>query len=568
MKKHLLLLLTLPFLFAACEKSSPEEPVVPYDEDHEATITVNRDSYSAKSDSCRVTLKVKSTYLWKIEAPEDADWVTPSVFEGDSSNSYTSVYFYISANETASERSAKFVIRSGKDKQNFKITQARKVKILAEGDVDVSKIYIPQEIRSMDLYRSDSKWFYGRSRQSEHFIVFWMSGTHWDEYGEDPIPTNATSSAYKVDIDDLLEKAEWFYQINIDELKFADTGKDESYLDKYKMMIFLNYQTEWLATGSGYDNTIGALWVSPNTCQPVGSTIAHEIGHSFQYQTYCDHIYNGGADDSKSGWRYGFGGNGGNAFWEQTAQWQSFQPYPNEMFNNYYFQGYLDCAHMHLYHEDPRYSNYFIHSYWIHKHGIEEVAELWKKSYSPEDPSETYMRLHNLSVSQFNDEVFDYARRMVTWDVDALRDLGKNFIGKHTWAYNKLEDGYLQVKPSKCIQSTGYNVISLSTPAVGTEVLAEFVGITEDADYNIIRPQNAGWRYGYVAYLTTGERVYSEIFSNDSGLAKFTVPEKCSKLWFVVSGAPKAYVRHAWDDDSSNDEQWPYKVKFTGASVK
>ena len=71
--------------------------------------------------------------------------------------------------------------------------------------------------------------------------------------------------------------------------------------------------------GRGYDNVIGALWVNPSTCKPVGSTIAHEIGHSFQYQVYCDQILRGETDAwaFKSGLRYGYeGSNGGNGFWE------------------------------------------------------------------------------------------------------------------------------------------------------------------------------------------------------------------------------------------------------------
>ena len=74
------------------------------------------------------------------------------------------------------------------------------------------------------------------------------------------------------------------------------------------MEIYLLYQTEWLATGAGYDNVIGALWVNPTTCQPVGSAIGHEIGHSFQYQIYCDQILTGETEeyDFKSGFRYGY----------------------------------------------------------------------------------------------------------------------------------------------------------------------------------------------------------------------------------------------------------------------
>ena len=47
-----------------------------------------------------------------------------------------------------------------------------------------------------------------------------------------------------------------------------------------------------LSIAEGYnifaDDKIGALWVNPSTCKPVGSTIGHEIGHSFQYQVSAD----------------------------------------------------------------------------------------------------------------------------------------------------------------------------------------------------------------------------------------------------------------------------------------
>ena len=107
----------------------------------------------------------------------------------------------------------------------------------------------------------------------------------------------------------------------------AKVGQGKSMLDNYKMQIYLIYQDEWLATGSGYDDKIGALWVNPSTCQPVGSTIGHEIGHSFQYQVYADKVnMEGAAKDLHHGFRYGFGpdGAGGCAFWEQCAQSVSY----------------------------------------------------------------------------------------------------------------------------------------------------------------------------------------------------------------------------------------------------
>lgn len=43
----------------------------------------------------------------------------------------------------------------------------------------------------------------------------------------------------RVDIDDLLEKAELFYRTNVEKLKFAETGQGKSFLDRYKMEIYL-----------------------------------------------------------------------------------------------------------------------------------------------------------------------------------------------------------------------------------------------------------------------------------------------------------------------------------------
>lgn len=421
---------------------------------------------------------------------------------------------------------------------------------------DTSKIYIPMELRGSDMSKSSSRWYYGRSKQSEHFIVFWD-----EQYGDSDPNSAEVPSAMRVDVDDLLEKAEGFYTVNINELKFAETGVGKSNLDNYKMMIFIIYQDEWLATGAGYDDVIGALWVNPATCHPVGSTIAHEIGHSFQYQVYCDL---GGTH----GYRYGFGGNGGNAFWEQCAQWQSFQSYPQEAFTSYNFSVYTENYFRHICHEWQRYASYWIHYYWADKYGREMIGRLWREAEEPEDPIETYMRLTNISVDELNDELYDAATKFVTWDLDAIRDLGHDFIGAQTYKCKQLDDGSYQVAYERCPGTTGYNVIRLNVPDGGTIVSAGFTGTVNAAGFNTVAdPSRAGWRYGYVALLNSGERVYSEMFSDKEGTATFTVPANCSKLWFVVSAAPTTYLPHAWDEDESNDDQWPYTVKFEKTDI-
>ena len=326
------------------------------------------------------------------------------------------------------------------------------------------KYYKPYEFSDMDMFQSSSKWSWHRYKQSEHFFVFWEAA-----FGNDP-NSNSVPSNLRVDIDDLLAKAEQFYQTNIVSTQFCTVGQGRSYLDIYKMEIYLLYQTEWLATGSGYDNVIGALWVNPSTCQPVGSTIGHEIGHSFQYQVYCDQIYTGetGEWDFKSAFRYGYdGSNGGNGFWEQTAQWQSFQDYPSEFFEEWFYE-WPNHNHRHFEHEYMRYASYWFHEYLANKYGRPVIGNIWKNARYPEDALSTYMRLYlNNDYNVLREELFDYAFKMATYDLDTLRSYsnGKEDLYNCRF-YNN--NGYLQIAYSKCPGATGFNIIPLTLPTGST----------------------------------------------------------------------------------------------------
>ncbi|MDA3882910.1 MAG: DUF6055 domain-containing protein [Bacteroidales bacterium] len=184
-------------------------------------------------------------------------------------------------------------------------------------------IYIPGFIGTMDLNNPASQWCYNRSAESENFVVFWEAG-----FGNDP---SAAETDYRVNINTMLEVAELSYHVNIDSLGMAIPGS--SVTDNYKMMIFLLYSTEWVANGSGQDETVGVLHVNPAAASSA-TVLAHEIGHCFQYITGCD---------SDGGFRYGFGenGSGGNGFWEQCAQWAAFKVYPEEQFRTHDFGGYV-----------------------------------------------------------------------------------------------------------------------------------------------------------------------------------------------------------------------------------
>lgn len=588
MKKTLFWLFLLPvFVLAACNKSPLEnngpDPADPFDDSIEGTVKFAADpkfTFSGTADKRNLVFTVDCN--WKITLPEGCDWVSVTPDHGDGSTSRQSVAIEVSANPESSSRKASLVFHAGAAQSKISVTQEEKVVILDKADVaQLDKIYIPQEFSNMDLFRSDSKWYFGRSRQSEHFIVFWEQG--YESYGEVTPADLPSNNAYYVDIDDLLEKAEEFYRVNVEELKFADTGKGKSNLDKYKMEIYILHQTDWLATGSGYDNTIGALWINPATCHPVGSTIAHEIGHSFQYMVYADAILNGAPNDFSTGWRYEIGQ--GCGFWEQSAQWQSYQSYAQEAFSTVNFTEFVNNSHRHFSHEHQRYASYFLMWHWASKHGVEEIGELWRSSKKPEDPIQTYQRRHGLSLEELNADLYDYAARCVTWDFSAeatslhsgqltgvtrpVRDFGKDYIGKIGWAarYDE-QSGYYTVDKSRAPEATGFNHIRLNVPEDG-RLSVRFEGMPNAEGFNKVPDASiAGWHVGFVCLMKDGSRVYSESTRvRDSADIGYEVPAGCEKLWMVVAATPETYLQHLWDENNDNDLQWPFRVKFSGTDL-
>ncbi len=419
------------------------------------------------------------------------------------------------------------------------------------------KIYVPSTFGNIDLNNPASKWCYQRSVESDNFILFWEAG-----YGSNP--ATASNTNYRVNTGSILNVAEKSFVFYRDSLKFVEKGNSRT--DSLKMIILLYYTTEWMATGSGVDDMIGMLNLSANAAQGGGVTLAHEVGHCFQYQVHCD--------GHSGGWMYGFGigSSGGNGWWEQCAQWQAFKVFPDQQFSNYQFPNYLASTHKHILHETPRYANYFIQDYWSYLHGIDFIGKLWQESKLPEDPVEAYKRITKISQSEFNDEMYDCAARFVTWDVPGIKGEGFNYIdARVSDSYTLMENDYWQIDPEDCLENYGYNTMRLNTPTSNDTLKVFFNGLSGIDGYRSNRYFAAEWRYGFVALLDDNSRVYSPMFTskiditadgNPSDTAMFVCPENAKRLWLVVSGAPIVHWRHAWDDDDSNDEQWPYQVKF------
>ena len=578
-----MLLLIIVSTFAACSSSD--------DDNNTATApTLSETEVNVNYDATYYSINVTSRTVWNATVESGSNWLTLKDAKGVGGNS-EKLSFEMTRNTTKEPRVANIKVTSGTASTYLKVTQGpTTIEIMNESDVpNFNKYYKPAEF-NFDMLRNDSKWSFFRSKQSEHFFVF------WDAYfGDDP---NSTSLAEgdRVDVDDLLQKAEQFYTTNITKLGMVVTGEGKSMLDTYKMEIYLLDPTPewWVATGSGYDNKIGALWVTPSTCKPVGSVIAHEIGHSFQYQVSCDKLLTGEGQETSygmdCGFRYGFGpnGQGGCAYWEQCAQWQSFQDYPEVTFSDSFY-AWQQNFHRHFNHEWMRYASVYFQFYFTQKYGVKAYGRIWNESKFPEDPLQTYMRLFcNNDLQTFYDDYAEYAQKVLTYDFgDIQKYADDNAKAFKTQVFEV--DGKFRPAYSACPGTTGFNAIQLNVPAAGTTVKASLAALAPGSalaaddpgemkngdnqvvknvrNYNSQSNKTANYRFGFVAIKDGKAIEYGKLTKGAEGEAEITIPAGTDKLYLLVVATPDTYNRHPWNDDESDDEQWPYEVSFSGTNV-
>ncbi len=579
-----LVLLLAATLFAACSSSDNDEPA-------SSAPVLSESEVNVEYDATWYSLTVTSRTIWNAVVENGGDWLKLKDAKGVGGTS-EKLSFEMTRNTTKSPRVANIKVSCGTASTFLKVTQAPStIEVMDKSQVkDFDKYYKPAEFANIDMLRNDAKWSWFRSKQSEHFFVF------WDAYfGDDP-NSSSLAEGDRVDVDDLLQKAEHFYETNITRLGMVVTGQGKSQLDKYKMEIYLLDPTPewWVATGSGYDNVIGALWVTPSTCKPVGSVIAHEIGHSFQYQVSCDKLLTGEGNETSygmdCGFRYGFGANGagGCAYWEQCAQWQSFQDYPEVTFSDSFY-AWQQNFHRHFCHEWMRYGSVYFQFYFTQKHGVKSYGRIWNESKFPEDPLQTYTRLYcGGDLQKFYDDYAEYAQKVLTYDFgDIQKYADDNAKAFKTQMFEV--DGKFRPSYANCPGTTGFNAIQLNVPDGGTIVKASLKalpvgsglapddpGEMKNGDnqvvgtahkYNSQSNKSANYRFGFVAIKNGKAIEYGKMTKGAEGDALMTVPAGTDKLYLVVVATPDTYNRHAWNDDESDDEQWPYEVSFTGTNV-
>ncbi len=408
---------------------------------------------------------------------------------------------------------------------------------------DPGRILYKPNSMNVDFTKSTSQWCFERSKESEHFVCFWEEGC-------------------SANINYMLNVAEKTWDVYTKKLGFVEEGNSST--DTYKIIIRAYNTTDWVASGSGEDLKVGTFNISPSAVTARGGhTVAHEIGHTFQYLTNVDC----GADNTH-GFNYGLGDNGagGNGFWEDCANWMGYKVYPERQFTDgEYFEGYLTRCHMNLMHESARYYNCFYQDYLCERFGEKFIGRLWREAIRPEDPVDAIKRMENLSQDDFSALMYDCFAHMCTWDIESVRQAASHRKGAHAnYLGSTTVDGeeWFQVDSAHCPQNYGYNITRLKVPSAGTIVKVNFKGLTDVSGYRNINKTRAGWRWGLVAYNSDGTTTYGEMQSSKEGSAEFTIPEGCQDLWLVVMGAPTVWWHHAWDDNVSNDEQWPYRVQL------
>ena len=465
-------------------------------------------------------------------------------------------------------------------------------------------VYIPYEWRNP--WPSDSllyaendpdnqyTWSKSRSMESDNVIIF------WDKYYTKNPKELSKSDFYYVDMDDLLQKCEAFYDLEINQLGFVDPVT--SNLSKYKIMVLMNHTTTWTCYGGGYDYQISALWLNPSTCKPVGHSVAHEVGHSFHYMCYAEHSGHKDSDTDNTGFHLACGN--GQAIWEQTAQWQAAQSYPNLMFDQSIsvFRKSHNIAFSHEWH---RYQSYWFH-YFINQYynDIATVAQVWNTPMTGQskgngsDFNQALMKLKGLDAKGLFRLYYDYAAHCATWDIDACRQYGKSYVGDFDYRCVALGDTAYQVALSSAPQASGFNIIPLNVPEAGTQITTHFTALPamsklapgdpaemmngetawgKSTRTTYIKPSNSGkrgFRLGYVALLNDGTRqyfqtdsIYCETNQLKSCEVSMTVPQNTEQLWLIVVPAPTTYVAHKWDENGNNDDQWPYQFQLEGTTL-
>ena len=390
------------------------------------------------------------------------------------------------------------------------------------------KIYIPEDLRKMDLQADTSQWSFKRSIETDDLILMWERGFGCDTSN----PPMLEGKPMSFNLTNLRDRVQEFYHFFRDTLAFTRPG---SKADKYKMMVMVNYSLDGTAYGGTYDNFIGALWVAPNRIQDTKmNCMAHELGHSFQLQIPADSV--------GDAW-------GGSGFFEMTSQWMLWQVNPDWLTDeNYHFEAFKQLTHKAYLHLDNIYHSPFVIQWWSDLHGRKSIAELYRQGRIGEDPVMTYKRMYNMSQKQFCDEMFRGYQHLVNFDFNHARKETRQYA----CTFDTELEGRKWLRPKNYPEEYGFNAIKLDDK------------VNLNARKFRLNLQGDNLRYGFVGITTDGQSVYSNVNATE-----FVVPKskRLSHLYLIVMGAPLQHhqIPMPTDENYKNPQNllvFPYSFRI------
>ena len=403
---------------------------------------------------------------------------------------------------------------------------------MAEAIRDVLKplkqVYIPEDMRSMNLQSDTSRWSFKRSLQTDDIIVMWERG-----FGNDlSNPPALEGKPMKFDLQQLTNRVQSFYDYFRDTLQFMSPGSNA---EKYKMMVMVNYSLEGTAYGGTYDDFIGALWVAPNRIQDrTMNCMAHELGHSFQLQIP--------ADKKGEAW-------GGSGFYEMTSQWMLWQVNPWWLRDeNYHFEDFKRLTHKAYLAMENIYHSPYVIQWWSDQRGKTSIAQLYRDGKRGEDPVVTYKRTYKLTQPQFCDEMFLGYQHLLNFDFKHARRETRPYACTFNSPVEAAADkGFFQ--PKDMPEQYGFNAIRLDSL------------LTNDSGKALrklsLKIRGKQLRYGFVAVTKSDRSIYSPINATTFAMPK---DEPVAHLYLLVMGAPD---EHQTMRRRGEPATFPYEYKLT-----
>ena len=425
------------------------------------------------------------------------------------------------------------------------------------------KIYIPEDLRGMDLKADTSKWCFSRSAETDDLIFMWERG-----FGQDVSnPPMLDGKPMSFNLNNVIDCVQSFYTFFRDTLGFIKPQgnlppsscvpsvasdlrssatlhlRPTSKADEYKMMVMVMYSLDGTAYGGTYDNFIGALWVAPNRIQDTKmNCMAHELGHSFQLQIPADSV--------GDAW-------GGSGFFEMTSQWMLWQVNPDWLTDeNYHFEAFKKLTHKAYLHLENIYHSPFVIQWWSDLHGRKSIAELYRQGKIGEDPVITYKRMYGLTQQQFNEEMLRGYQHLVNFDFQHARKETRQYACTFSTELNhgsgsyRVGGGY---SPKHFPEEYGFNAILLDS----------LVDIQRPVHVEVHGMSNL---HAFTAVTTDDESIYSDINAEH-----FEVPggKTLKHLYLIVMGAPKEHYMIPMPSEENPEppqielEDFPYEFWIT-----